>query len=440
MRVGIYVRVSTQEQKKHGLSVDSQIQALTQYCQDNQHTVVGIYNDAGYSAKKKYTSRPALLRLIEDCKRGKIDIILFTKLDRWFRSVADYYQVQAILDECQVPWQAIQEDYEVVTSGGRFKVNIMLSVAQSEAERTGERIKAIHEYRRTQGKYVGTAPTGYKVVNSQLLKDEKTQKGMEVLFETLMKTGSMTTALREVKQYGITRTPGHMWRTINAPCYHGDAFGHKCEPYISEEQHRKILAGVQKVPHQNKHTYLFPQLVICGHCGCKMRGDTVTHKLKSGISYTPAYRCATYRNTAKEYHYLGLPEHYIEDYLIDNLDTIYKDFKINVQAQKKQTDRDTLLRKKNALEGKLERLKGLYVDGDIPKEDYKQKRDAIQAEIDSIVIDEPGEVVQLPEYWKDIYTALDAEHKQRFWHQIIDKIIVTRDTKHNPEVIFKVGF
>ena len=176
-RAAIYVRVSTEEQKRHGISVNSQLSALEEYCRANGYNIADVYNDAGYSARKKYTNRPQLLRLMDDCQKGKIDIILFTKLDRWFRSVSDYYQVQNILDECKVPWRAIWEDYETETSSGIFKVNIMLSVAQSEADRTSERIKAVNEYRRAKGEYIGKAPTGYKIVNKHLVKDEEKQEG-----------------------------------------------------------------------------------------------------------------------------------------------------------------------------------------------------------------------------------------------------------------------
>ena len=58
-RAALYVRVSTQEQKNSGLSVDSQIDALEKYCEEQGYTVAGIYNDAGISARKKYTKRPA---------------------------------------------------------------------------------------------------------------------------------------------------------------------------------------------------------------------------------------------------------------------------------------------------------------------------------------------------------------------------------------------
>ena len=51
-RAALYVRVSTQEQKNSGLSVDSQIDALEKYCEEQGYTVAGVYNDAGISARK----------------------------------------------------------------------------------------------------------------------------------------------------------------------------------------------------------------------------------------------------------------------------------------------------------------------------------------------------------------------------------------------------
>ena len=151
MRAALYIRVSTEEQARHGLSLGDQRESLLAYAADNGMEVVGVYEDAGISARKPYKQRPALLRLLADCKDGKIDTILFVKLDRWFRSVAGYYAVQEELDRCHVTWQATREDYETRTASGRLKVNIMLSVAQDEADRTSERIKAINEGKRLKG-------------------------------------------------------------------------------------------------------------------------------------------------------------------------------------------------------------------------------------------------------------------------------------------------
>ena len=98
-RVALYIRVSTEEQARHGLSLEEQRKSLEAYAAQHKFAIVGVYEDAGISARKPYKKRPALLRLLDDCKAGKIDVILFIKLDRWFRNVGNYYAVQDILDQ-----------------------------------------------------------------------------------------------------------------------------------------------------------------------------------------------------------------------------------------------------------------------------------------------------------------------------------------------------
>ena len=144
-RVALYCRVSSEEQVRHGYSLGAQLTALKEYAKKHRYAVMGEFVDEGISARKSYKKRPALLRLLEAVQDDQVDIILFIKLDRWFRNVKAYYQVQPILDQHNTAWQAILEDYETVTASGRLKVNIMLSVAENEADRTAERIKFVFE-------------------------------------------------------------------------------------------------------------------------------------------------------------------------------------------------------------------------------------------------------------------------------------------------------
>ena len=97
-RVGLYGRVSTEEQALRGFSIETQKANLTEYCKENNLKIVDYYFDEGISGAKPPLKRPALKRLLEDVEAGKIDMILFTKLDRWFRSVKEYFKVQEVLD------------------------------------------------------------------------------------------------------------------------------------------------------------------------------------------------------------------------------------------------------------------------------------------------------------------------------------------------------
>ena len=71
MRCGMYVRVSTDDQRDNGYSIDSQLRMIKEYCEKNEYDIVDVYNDAGHSGKD--LMRPEMQRLLKDIKSKKID-------------------------------------------------------------------------------------------------------------------------------------------------------------------------------------------------------------------------------------------------------------------------------------------------------------------------------------------------------------------------------
>lgn len=118
LRVALYVRVSGQEQAIKGLSLEAQQEDLQEYCRERGWIVAGVYIDAAKTARKRLGKRTNFLRMLEDVKRDKVDLILFTRLDRWFRSVADYYKVMEVLEAHNCGWKTTQEQYDTSTAGG----------------------------------------------------------------------------------------------------------------------------------------------------------------------------------------------------------------------------------------------------------------------------------------------------------------------------------
>ena len=173
-RCAIYIRVSTEEQHLNGLSLPAQKKALTEFAEKNNYTIVGCYADEGISARKPMKHRRGLLLLLEDVKRDKIDMILVTKLDRWFRNIKDYNITEEILQTHNCHWKTIYENYDSSTANGQMVINIMLSVNQAECDRTSERIKAVLDYKRSIGEVTSgrCACYGYRVVNNRLVKDD----------------------------------------------------------------------------------------------------------------------------------------------------------------------------------------------------------------------------------------------------------------------------
>ena len=81
-RCAIYIRVSTSEQMMHGKSIEAQREYLACYAKDHGMIVTGIYADEGKTARKELKKRKAIHALLEDVKAGRIDVILFWRLDR----------------------------------------------------------------------------------------------------------------------------------------------------------------------------------------------------------------------------------------------------------------------------------------------------------------------------------------------------------------------
>ncbi len=69
MRCAVYVRVSTDDQRDNGYSIDSQLRMIKEYCERNNDSIVDVYNDAGYS--RKDLIRPEMQRLLADIKAKK---------------------------------------------------------------------------------------------------------------------------------------------------------------------------------------------------------------------------------------------------------------------------------------------------------------------------------------------------------------------------------
>ena len=426
-RAALYVRVSTQEQKEHGISVDSQIDALEKYCKEHGLSVFSVYNDAGISARKKYKSRPELLRLMQDCKEGKIDIVLFTKLDRWFRSVADYYEVQSVLDNAKVPWRAIWEDYETETSAGVFKVNIMLSIAQAESDRTSERIRAVNEYRRAKGEYVGgSAPMGYAIRGKQLVVDENMQPVMQKFFNSFFETFSVAKAIDAVAdQVCLSRNTAY--KILNNETYSGIAQGYySCFAYITPEQHQLIQRRFDKHRMRKSsnahHTYVFAGLLRCKKCGKTMSG-CISRSRRNGTVYkAKAYRCVGYSNHNCDYSCI-VTESTLEKYLLETLNDIVE--QRNYMIKTSRTENTDNAKKIAALQKKLSRVGLRFEIGDLSKEKYLEKRQDILRQLSDLQIEPEQKIISLPVGWQETYKALDYDHKKAYWNTLIKYIVVS---------------
>lgn len=423
MRVALYTRVSTEEQARNGLSLGDQINTLRDYARAHGHIIAGEYQDAGISARKPYNKRPALLRLLDDCRSKKIDLILFTKLDRWFRSLQEYYKVQSILDEYNVSWQAIQEDYETVTASGRLKVNIMLSVAQDEADRTSERIKFTFEEKRARGESTnGRAPLGYKIINGKPVINQEEAKAARGVFSTYIQTRSVVEAVKSLRRdYGINRSYNVVSRYLRNPMYKGEFLGSESPALVSKEDWDLVqsIASSRAQRGTRNHVYLFSGILVCGQCGRVMSADT-RHIHNRDYVY---YRCPDRMRGGTCAAEKRVNEKTLEAWLLNNLESLaeQKNFSVKPAEQKRKDTAEKVAR----IRAKMDKLKDLYLSDLIDKEVYSKDYLALKEEL-FVLESEPAEEktidVQELKNNMELYKELPRKGKKEFWTRIIKKI------------------
>jgi DNA invertase Pin-like site-specific DNA recombinase len=152
-RVVGYIRVSTDLQAEHGVSLDAQRAKLAAYALAMDLVLVGIEEDAGVSAKS--LDRPGLQRALARLREGSADGILVVKLDRLTRSVRDLGELLDGYFGQRYALLSVGDNIDTRSAAGRLVLNVLCSVAQWEREAIGERVKDALAHLKAQGKELG---------------------------------------------------------------------------------------------------------------------------------------------------------------------------------------------------------------------------------------------------------------------------------------------
>lgn len=438
LRVALVPRVSTDEQVATGYSLQAQEDALVKYANDNKMKIVGIYRDEGHSARKPVLKRPVMLQLLEDVKAGKIDRILFTKIDRWFRNVEQYYAVQPILDKHNVSWQAILENYSTATADERLKVNIMLSVAENESDRLSERVKFVFNSKLANKECYFKLPLGYttEMIDGvrRVVKDPETEHIVVDFFDRAMKTSIRRAAEEMNLKYDRVHPYKFWWGITKRELYTGTYKGIEdfAPAYITKEEFDE-LNNARKTIRKTKQNrvYLFTGLLRCPNCGRRLGAKYCT----SGRGYANEYmyyRCVG--KMAGTCDFKIVTEKNIEQYLLDNVRTEMEKYILSAEAEpnteKKAKPKKSEVEKLNE---KLRRTNVAFFAGNMTDEEYAEQTQELKVQIVKAQADEAKnekpidtEAVKafLATDFEGIYETLTKEERRTLWRSVVDEIVL----------------
>jgi len=211
IQCAIYTRVSNDqglEQAFH--SLHAQYDAAQAYIHSQSHCgwtpLTDKYDDGGFSGGD--TDRPALQRLLQDVRTGKVDVIVIYKIDRLTRSLADFAKLVDLFDRHNVSFASVTQQFNTATSMGRLMLNVLLSFAQFEREVTSERIRDKIAASKRKGLWVGGAiPIGYQTHDRKISINKPEAEQVRMIFRKYLELGTLRLLMAYVVKRNIVTKP-----------------------------------------------------------------------------------------------------------------------------------------------------------------------------------------------------------------------------------------
>ena len=421
IKAGLYARVSTDSQLE-GYSIDAQKEFLISYAKSKDYTEFEFYIDGGYSGKD--LNRPAIQRLIEDCKNHKIDAVFVFKLDRISRSQRDtLYLIEEVFNKYDVSFISMRENFDTSSPFGKAMIGVLSVFAQLERETILERTRIGLKKRAEAGLWRGGGkipfPYRYDRNTGTLVpipeQVELLHKMISLYisgksFNAIGNIVGMDESMVETRILSITNTG-------KVP-YRDEVFDGQHEAVVSDELYEEILR-VNKVRSREKYErhYLLSGKVYCGDCGAKYRYQKWGKRLimycysqqKSKPKYIKDPNCKNKRWDTFE----------VEDAVLEEL------FKMSLDIDLfKKTFNIATVNVKNELKTRLEEIKKQinnllnFIASGIAVDETNKKITELEKEKDNKV--SLDMITNLKATWFD----MDFDEQRRIIEHLIDKVIV----------------
>ncbi len=196
----LYIRVSTEDQARHGISLQAQEEALKNYCSALGYDIFKIYRDEGRSGKD-ITHRPEMVQMLADAELRKFQAIFIYKLDRFSRSLMDLISTIEKLKEWNIDFVSMQDRIETTSANGKLMFHIISAFAEFERNVTSERTRFTMKQKFHNGGMITRAPLGYKLINKVLVPAENSYIAQEI-YQAFLNSDISLTQL--AKKYNLS--------------------------------------------------------------------------------------------------------------------------------------------------------------------------------------------------------------------------------------------
>lgn len=412
LNVTFYARVSTTSYEQLN-SLDNQIDYFKKFIKDNKNwNYVDGYIDEGISGST-VKGRKEFLKMIEDAKEKKFDLIITKEVSRFSRNLLDSikYTQELMNNDVGVLFQT--NGINTYDTNSEFILNMMSSLAQEEVKRLSTRVKWGAENAIKRGRVLGSKTFGYIKKDTKLFIDENESKIVKLIFNIYSK-GDIGIDLLALKLYhmGITNKKGNIFdastikNIIRNPKYKGYYQGHttevvdyKTKRRIKVDNNERVIFKDENIPAivseeiwdlannilnsrsqngtTNKKKYPYSGLLIC-----KEHNKTFTRSTGSKRSTSVVWACNDYmkyrlkacrspllKENELDYIFKTIFDNiFYEEFILDELIDLYKN-------NKNENRKKSLLQQK-------EKILNLYLKDVVAEDEIKESLFKINTELD----------------------------------------------------------
>ena len=310
LRVAAYTRVSSNS-KDQEHSFAAQNAYFSKLITDNPDwELADIYADQGITGTS-IDKRDDFLRMMEDCRKGRIDRILVKSSSRFARNTKESLAAVRELKSLNISVYFEEQNIDTAQVSGEVLIAMFAALAQRESEAISERVRWSYRVRMSKGRFsTCKAPYGYRLVKDHLEIQEDEASIIRHIFDRYLAGVSMENIAKEITALGCpTRDGTQYWQLTSIQYilqnekYAGDSLSQKKyttrsfprqqkinhgerKQYLVIDSHpaiisREIFQKVQELLTQRSAAihprsdvpHAFARKVVCGHCGtlCKRK-------------------------------------------------------------------------------------------------------------------------------------------------------------------------
>jgi site-specific DNA recombinase len=213
-----YVRVSTEEQSKEGVSLEAQQERIRAYAAMRGLELVHIYVEQGVSGKIPLRQRPEGMKLVQAISKKRAKHVLTLKLDRLFRSAADALDQTARWDKGKIALHIIDMGgaaIDTASAMGKMFFTMMAGFAEMERNLISERTRTALQHKKSASRvYSRLIPLGFDRDGDKLVPNKEEMKTVRRVLKLRSQGLSMQSIADALNQAGAATKQGGRWHAV----------------------------------------------------------------------------------------------------------------------------------------------------------------------------------------------------------------------------------